>query len=140
MPPKVFQRFHTWLAILLVVPALLVSDFSKVFLSPKLNQLCKLSELSGSWVQWLVDASVATLRYAPILAALGAGAWFALEKWKPAWRQARQKALLGLAALFQTAVLLGVTALACAALCTALLATSKAKAPKPAAGAASAAR
>lgn len=105
--------FRTYLrAVALLIPTTLVWLFATLFLVPKVEQIWHLAGLTGSKVQWLMDASTILKESFNFVVAGAVLIVLLLEFRWPAWPRYR-RAVVGCFTLFcHTAVLVGITTIA----------------------------
>ena len=127
--PKTSAAFKVYIrAALMVTPAVFVWWFSGVFILPKLLQLWELAGLKNHHaIQWLMDGTLLLIRHFELVEVAVLLLLIALEFIWKAWPRYRGVAITALALAFQTTILLGVTAAACAILCAAPMMYQKGK-------------
>lgn len=120
--PLTSSALRTYLlAVVTLLPTVLIWQFAGIVLVPKLKQLWRDTGLTGSRVQWLMDASDAFRDNFYFIVA-GILAFFLLIEFRwLAWPRYRRAVVVGVVILFHTAVLVGITAIATASLLAAPL-------------------
>lgn len=102
-------------------PSIFFWLFASVFLVPKLEQIWLEAGLSGSRVQWLMDASNFPRQYFYYIVPGGVLALLLVESYWTAWPRYRRVVVACVTLFFHTAVLIGITTIATSALVAAPL-------------------
>lgn len=115
--PDANSAVRTYLrAVASLIPAILVWIFANSFILPKLNQVWELAGLTGSKAQVVMDTSYALQKHFSFVFAGGVIVCLVLEVRWAAWPRHRRIVVACVALFLNTAVLVGITATATAAL------------------------
>ena len=115
--PAPKSAFRTYLrAVALLIPTIIVWLFSNIILLPQLEQSWEEAGFKNSRPQWLIDASRSFYDNGRFIFLLIIILLIFLESRWSAWPRYRRTVVMGVTLLFHTAILVGVTAIATAAL------------------------